>query len=480
LYFFNSFCSDVFVVCFRSTPMADPSFPFVTSRGVIGHFVPMPRVVAIQPIGELRTDNGFSVAVAMKDAKMICEPGNGDNKVLMPVHGPEAVFAFDVSNNTGGRAECTIWCEEVKMGHFLLKPWTSTSIDRPGDTEKNFTFMLDNESVAVSAGAIPGHKLNGRWTFRFTPEKHKELPAGWPRGGGGFGFVSGGGSSSGWGAPTPAPSSQSWGVATPAGYFVPANDGGFKSHSRAPESDPGGPAVPQSTGFSFGATLGATPAASSPSPAADKAGTTVLTGISTTRYGKASGIPPEDIDHPNLRTISFKMVYRAPVPSPDVAIAKMRSNPSAYPRPPSPPVTVNVKTHSHPLITRFVAPGLHFCDVCKQSIAETMTRSCIPCDYDICKVCFTAAVDPRPASGRAAAFMFHESSGRSMFEPSKPKLRPPASVKLTPASMNAMADEVDKLGSRTEGNAIKVLADFGVDASLTPAMLLYHCNTRVV
>jgi|SRR5579871_579423 len=118
------------------------------------------------------TVSGFSVDIIVDgyEAKII----NKDGAYYVPVNNGSH-YKIRVSNFHNKRCDAIISVDGEDIGTFRLRSYQVASIERPGDTDKKFTFYREDSTIAQISGVEEGKEQNGLISVRFIPERSRKI-----------------------------------------------------------------------------------------------------------------------------------------------------------------------------------------------------------------------------------------------------------------------------------------------------------------
>jgi hypothetical protein len=92
------------------------------------------------------------------------------NRYVEMKHGQQ--YGVTMRNNTSTSCQATLTIDGEHMGDFLIKGYSSITIDRPTHSHKKFTFYRTDSSSSFHTGIIPGRSYNGVVEVTFIPERN--------------------------------------------------------------------------------------------------------------------------------------------------------------------------------------------------------------------------------------------------------------------------------------------------------------------
>jgi hypothetical protein len=84
-------------------------------------------------------------------------------------------YSISLKNNHSTRCYAKIFIDGNSVGTWVLEPWQRTSIERPVDIAKKFTFLKVNSAGGAAANLVKGDSKNGLIVVEFTPEIPKKI-----------------------------------------------------------------------------------------------------------------------------------------------------------------------------------------------------------------------------------------------------------------------------------------------------------------
>src|SRR5690348_10484827 len=119
----------------------------------------------------MTTVSGFGLAIIVDDK--VVAPVNNDGIYIPLDNGSN--YKIRLSNKHEYRCDAEVTIDGEDIGTFRLKPYQTSTIERPGDVAKKFTFYRETSGVAQRAGVTEGKEENGLIQVRFIPEKRRRI-----------------------------------------------------------------------------------------------------------------------------------------------------------------------------------------------------------------------------------------------------------------------------------------------------------------
>ena len=83
----------------------------------------------------------------------------------------DTAYAIRLINRHNVRTDAYVWVDGDSIGGFVLNPYSSETIRRPGQIDKQFVFFSERSPESLMAGVSPGDPNNGLIRVIFKPQK---------------------------------------------------------------------------------------------------------------------------------------------------------------------------------------------------------------------------------------------------------------------------------------------------------------------
>lgn len=82
-------------------------------------------------------------------------------------------YSIVIRNGHSTRCDAEVHVDGEEVGQWVVRPYSTITIDRPSDMARKFTFVDEESTIARRTGAVAGDDMNGVISVIFKPAKEE-------------------------------------------------------------------------------------------------------------------------------------------------------------------------------------------------------------------------------------------------------------------------------------------------------------------